>query len=129
MKPDVSSLLAVSLLGLWVHGSPVQAQSVRVDGSSAGLTISQAAAAEYHRSHKEVAVSVGLSGSDGALRRLCRGEVDLVHSARAILKAEIEACAKANIPFIELPLAFDAVTVVVNPQNSFVQSLTLDELR
>src|SRR3989442_1133079 len=101
MKRDMRCLLAVSLLDLWVHGSPVQAQSVRVEGSSAGLTISQAAAAEFRRGHKEVAVSVGVSGSDGALRRLCRGEVDLVHSARPILKAEIEACRKADIQFIE----------------------------
>src|SRR6266571_3555445 len=119
MKPNTPSLLVVSLLGLLVQGSPVQAQSVRLEGSSAGLTISQAAAAEFRRSHKEVAVRVGVSGSGGALGRLCRGEVDLVHSARPILKAEIEACRKTDVQFIELPIAFDAVTVVVNPQNSF----------
>ncbi|SRR6266496_138734 len=129
MKRDTPSLLVVSLLGVLVHWSPVQAQSVRVEGSGAGLMISQAAAAEFRRSHKDVAVNVGLSGSSGALGKLCRGEVDLVHSARPILKAEIEACGKADIQFIELPLAFDAVTVVVNPKNSFVQSLTLAELR
>jgi phosphate transport system substrate-binding protein len=129
MKPNTLSLLAASLLGLVVQGAPVQAQSVRLEGSSAGLTISQAAAAEFRRSHKDVAVSVGVSGSGGALGKLCRGEVDVVHSARPILKAEIEACRKADVQFIELPLAFDAVTVVVNPKNSFVQSLTLDELR
>src|SRR6266446_10462735 len=129
MKPNTPSLFVVSLLGFMVQGAPVQAQSVRLEGSSAGLTISQAAAAEFRRSHKDVAMSVGISGSGGALGKLCRGEVDAVHSARPILKAEIAACGKADVQFIELPLAFDAVTVVVNPKNSFVQSLTLDELR
>src|SRR5258708_8831575 len=129
MKPNTLSLLAVALLALVVHWAPVQAQSVRLEGSSAGLTISQAAAAEFRRSHKDVAVSVGVSGSSGALGKLCRGEVDMAHSARPILKAEIETCRKADVQFIELALAFDAVTVVVNPKNSFVQSLTLGGLR
>src|SRR3989441_5586505 len=129
MKRNTPSLFVVSLLGLVVQWAPVQAQSVRLEGSSAGLTISQAAAAEFRHSHKNVAVSVGVSGSGGALGKLCRGEVDLAHSARPILKAEIEACRKADVQFIELPLAFDAVTVVVNPKNSFVQSLTLGERR
>src|SRR6266446_2745986 len=122
-------LLSVGLLSFAVHWNLAQAQTVRLEGSSAGLTISQAAAAEFRRSHKDVAVSVGVSGSGGALGKLCRGEVDMAHSARPILKAEIEACRKADVQFIELPLAFDAVTVVVNPKNSFVQSLTLGELR
>src|SRR5713101_3864670 len=108
MKPNTPSLLAASLLGLVAQWAPVQAQSVRLEGSSAGLTISQAAAAEFRRSHKEVAVSVGVSGSGGALGKLCRGEVDVVHSARPILKPELETCRKADVQFIELPLAFDA---------------------
>ena len=127
MKPNTSSLFTISLLAL--AACPALAQSVRIEGSSAGLTISQAAATEFRRSHDKVALSVGLSGSGGAFAKLCRGDADLVHSARPILKAEIGACGKADIQFIELPLAFDAVTVVVNPKNSFVQSLTLPELR
>src|SRR6266581_4131313 len=129
MKSKSSSLWAIAFCALAVYCAAASAQPVRIEGSGAGLTISQAAAAEFRRSHKEVAVSVGVSGSDGALRRLCRGESDLVHSARPILKAEIEACLKADVQFIELPLAFDAVAVVVNRKNNFVQSLTLAELR
>jgi phosphate transport system substrate-binding protein len=129
MKSKTSSLFAVAFCALAGYCAGASAQSVRIEGSGAGLTISQAAAAEFRRSHSNVAVTVGLSGSDGALGRLCRGEVDLVHSARPMLKAEIEACRKADVPFIELPIAFDAVAVVVNPKNGFVQSLTLSELR
>jgi phosphate transport system substrate-binding protein len=106
-----------------------RAQSIRIEGSSAGLTLSQAAAEEFRRSHAAVTVKIGVSGSGGALIKLCRGEVDLVHSARPILKMEIETCQKAEVPFIELPLAFDAITVVINRKNSFVESLTLAELR
>ncbi len=128
MKPNALRLLVVSL-GLASHWSLAHAQTVRIEGSSAGLTISQAAAVEFRRGHSSVTVTVGLSGSGGALGKLCRSEVDLVHSARPILKAEIEACRNADVQFIELPLAFDAVAVVVNPKNGFVRSLTLDELR
>src|SRR5438132_7140664 len=121
--------LSVALIGFAVHCSLASAQAVRIEGSSAGLTISQEAAAEFRASHRNVAVSVGLSGSGGALTKLCRVEVDLAHSARAILKTEIEACRNADVPFIELPVAFDALAIVVNPKNEFVRQLTLPELR
>src|SRR5213594_719137 len=129
MQSNLSFLLTASLLGLAVHWTSAPAQTIRIEGSSAGLTISQAAAVAYGRAHPKAQVTVRLSGSGGALRRLCRGDVDLAHSARPILKSEIEACQKADAQFIELPIAFDAVTVVVNPKNSFVQSLSLTELR
>jgi phosphate transport system substrate-binding protein len=122
-------LLSVGLLGFAAHCGLASAQAVRIEGSSAGLTISQSAAAGFRASHRNVAVSVGLSGSGGALAKLCRGEADLVHSARSIVKTEIDACQKADVPFIELPIAFDAVAVVVNPKSGFVQHLTLPELR
>jgi phosphate transport system substrate-binding protein len=129
MKPKTPSLLTVLLLALAAPGPGAAVQPVRVEGSSAGLAISQAAADEFQHSHATVKVDIGLSGSGGALGRLCRGDVDLVHSARPIVKTEIDACRTSDVQFIELPLAFDAVTVVVNRKNGFVESLTLAELR
>src|SRR2546427_741823 len=108
MRPNLSFLLPVSLLRLTVDGISAHAQTIRIEGSSAGLTISQTAAAEFRRGHKDVAVNVGVSGSGGALGKFCRGELDLAHSARPVLKGEIEACRKTDVSFIELPLAFDA---------------------
>ncbi len=122
-------LLAAGLFGFTGCWGLTYAETVRIDGSSAGVTISQAAAAEFRGSHSKVVLTVGVSGSSGALSKLCRGESDLVHSARPILKAEIEACRNADMQFIELPLAFDAIAVVVNRKNNFVQSLTVAELR
>jgi phosphate transport system substrate-binding protein len=133
LKGDIVTLrtyfFVLCSLGLALRGGAVYAQLIRIEGPGAGLTIGQAAAAEYGRAHPKVRVTVGLSGSGGALRKLCRGDVDLAHSARPMLKAELEACTKANVQFVELPLAFDAVAVVVNAKNSFVKSLTLPELR
>src|SRR5258708_8577696 len=86
MKPNALRLLVVSL-GLASHWSLAHAQPVRIEGSSAGLTISQAAAVEFRRGHSSVTVTVGLSGSGGALGKLCRSEVDLVHTARPIPNA------------------------------------------
>lgn len=121
--------LSAGVLCFAAHCSLANAQSVRIEGSSAGLTISQAAAAEFRASHRSVAVSVRLSGSAGALAKLCRREIDLAHSARPIVKTEIEACRKADVRFVELTIAFDALAVVVNPKNGFVHHLTLPELR
>jgi phosphate transport system substrate-binding protein len=129
MNRKTLSTAAIAFAVVATYSIRASAQSVRVEGSSAGLTISQAAAAEFHRAHRATTVNVGLAGSGGAFGKLCRNAADLVHSGRPILKSEIEACGKAAVQFIELPIAFDAVTVVVNPRNSFVRSLTLPELR
>lgn len=122
-------LLAFGLASLSLPALAADANPVRVEGSSAGLAISRAAATEFRKVRSSVSVHVGLSGTGGALARFCRGEVDLVHGARSISKSEIETCQKSDVPFVELPLAFDALTVVVNPKNTFVKRLTFAELR
>jgi phosphate transport system substrate-binding protein len=101
-----------------------------MDGTSSGAAISKLAAEEFQKTRKEAfRFAVGISGSGGGLRKLCGNEIDLAVAARPISREEISACQKADAAFIELPIAFDTVTVVVNPRNSFVQSLTLAELR
>lgn len=109
---------------------PARAQSIRIDGAGAGYALSKLAAGEFQKFKKnEVRLTLGTSGSAGGLRKLCRNEIDIANAARPILKEESVACLQARVEFIELPLAFDAITVVVNAQNGFVSSLTLDELR
>ena len=68
----------------------------------------------------QVRVTVGISGTGGGFKKFCRGETDISNGSRPILKAEIEDCKKAGIEFIELPLAFDALTVAVSPKNNFI---------
>jgi len=76
-----------------------------------------------------VKVTVGISGTGGGFKKFCRGETDISDASRPILKSEMEDCRKAGIEYVELPVAFDALTVVVNPKNSFIKALTVAELK
>ncbi|HMH16543.1 MAG TPA: substrate-binding domain-containing protein [Burkholderiales bacterium] len=106
------------------------AQAIRVDGASAGTAIGKLAVEEFQKIKKDALHLVpGISGSAGGLRKLCANAIDVANSARPMLKEELAACQKAGMEFIELPVAFDAVTVVVNRRNDFVTSLTVDELK
>jgi phosphate transport system substrate-binding protein len=72
---------------------------------------------------------VGISGTGGGFKKFCRGETDISDASRPILKKEMEECAKAGIKYIELPVAFDALTVVIHPKNDWVKQITVAELK
>jgi phosphate transport system substrate-binding protein len=74
-------------------------------------------------------VTVGISGTGGGFKKLTRSEIDIADASRPISKEEMEAARAAGVEYIELPIAFDALTVVVNPQNDWVTSMTVDELK
>ncbi len=101
---------------------------VLIDGSSTVYPISEALGEEFQTSSGQ-RVTVGMSGTGGGFKKFCRGEIDIAGASRPIKKEEIEACAKAGIEFIELPIALDALAVIVSPENKFVDCLTPDELK
>jgi len=103
---------------------------VRIDGSSTVYPLTEAVAEEFQKAKKgDMKVTVGISGTGGGFKKFCRGETDISDASRPILKKEMEACAKAGIKYIELPVAYDALTVVVNPKNEFITHLTVEELK
>lgn len=121
----IRSLLA--LLGVLVSCSVLaQVQILRLESSSAAYPLSNRIAKDLKGDAK---IAVSESGSAEALRRLCAGEAELATTSRPILKSELAHCLRSGRTFVEAPIAFDAVVVVVNPRNSFVESLSLDELR
>jgi phosphate transport system substrate-binding protein len=103
---------------------------IRIDGSSTVFPVAEAVAEEFQLGLRgRVRVTVGLSGTGGGFKKLCRGDVHISNASRPILKEEMEVCRAAGIAFIELPVAFDAITVVVHPQNDWVKSLSVADLR
>jgi len=107
-----------------------QQQLVKVDGSSTVFPITEAVAEEFQKAKKQqVKVTVGISGTGGGFKKFCRGETDISDASRPILKAEMADCAKAGIEYYEVPVAFDALTVVINPKNSFIKQLTVAEMK
>jgi phosphate transport system substrate-binding protein len=115
---------------LAVAHSPAQAQTVKVDGSSTVFPVTEAVAEDFQKASKgKVRVTVGISGTGGGFKKFCRGETDFSNASRPILKAEMEECRKNGIEYVEMPVAYDALTVVVNPRNAFIKSITVAELK
>lgn len=112
-------------------GGYAAAQStVAIDGSSTVYPITEAVAEEFQKSKKgEVKVTVGISGTGGGFKKFVRGETDISNASRPILQKEIDEAKKNGIEFIELPVAFDALTVMVNPSNTWITQFTVEELK
>ena len=110
--------------------APVQAQIVKIDGSSTVFPVTEAVAEDFQKSKKgAIKVTVGISGTGGGFKKFCRNEIDISDASRPILKKEMEECKAAGIEYFELPVAFDALTVVINPKNSFIKQLTIAEMK
>jgi phosphate transport system substrate-binding protein len=103
---------------------------VSIDGSSTVYPVTEAVAEEFQNATKQsIKVTVGISGTGGGFKKFARGEIDISDASRPILKDEISAATENGIEFIELPVCFDALTVVVNPQNNWVDSITVEDLK
>ncbi len=102
---------------------------IMVDGSSTVYPITEAVAEEFQSSNQGVRVTVGISGTGGGFKKFCAGETDINDASRPIKQEELDRCSKKGIEFIELPVAFDGISVVVNPENTWVECLTVEELK
>lgn len=103
-------------------------QVIIIDGSSTVLPISQAVAEEFEAAHK-ARVTVGKSGTGGGFKKLCRGEIAIAGASRPIKESERAECQAASIEYIELPVAYDGIAVVVHKDNAWVDHLTVEELK
>ncbi|MDP2793772.1 MAG: PstS family phosphate ABC transporter substrate-binding protein [Sulfurisoma sp.] len=103
---------------------------IKIDGSSTVYPITEAVAEEFQKFKKgAVKVTVGISGTGGGFKKFCRGETDISDASRPIVKKEMEACKAAGINYVELPVAFDALTVVLHPSNTFATNLKPEQLK
>lgn len=103
--------------------------TIEIDGSSTVFPIAEAVAEEFQATSSGVQVIVGVSGTGGGFERFCAGETAISNASRPIKAEEAAACEAAGVEFIELPVGIDALTVVVNPQNDWVDNLTFEELK
>jgi phosphate transport system substrate-binding protein len=102
--------------------------TVHIDGSSTVFPITEAVAEEFGREHRDVRVTVGISGTGGGFKKFLLAESDINDASRAIKEAEADRATAAGIEFIELPVAYDGISVVVHPDNPFVDHFTVEEL-
>jgi phosphate transport system substrate-binding protein len=103
--------------------------SIVADGSSTVFPIAEAMAEAFGQDNPDVRISVGVSGTGGGFKKFCNAELDFTNASRPIKKEEIDACASKGVSFIELPIAFDGLSVVVNKSNDWVDQITVAELK
>lgn len=122
------------LVGLTIWGTALIAQAaepaIKIDGSSSLYPLTEIVAREYQVGARDAPrIVVDVSGTSGGLRALCSGKLDIANASRPIQTRELEQCRRARVRFIELPVALDAIAVIVHPGNRFVDALSVDELR
>ena len=128
----ISVLGAVTAIAATFGATAASAQTptVKIDGSSTVYPITEAVAEEFQKAKRgKVRVTVGISGTGGGFKKFCRGETDITDASRPITKKEMEACKAAGISYLEMPVAYDALTVVINPKNTWAKSLTVADLK
>jgi phosphate transport system substrate-binding protein len=128
MKGIVSAALGMGVLG-FAGAARAQDKTIRIDGSSTVYPITEAVAEDFQAKNKDIKVTVGISGTGGGMKKFVRGDIDIADASRPIKKDEMAQLKQAGIGFIELPIAFDALTVVINPQNNWVKELTVEDLK
>jgi phosphate transport system substrate-binding protein len=121
--------LLVLLLWLMPDGLEYRQPVITVDGSSTVYPLTQVIAQQFQRSTGGVRVITAISGTGRGFRKFCRGETDIHDASRPITDEEMQACARTAVQYYELPVALDAITIVVNQKNTWANSMTLEELK
>ncbi|MGH8763771.1 MAG: PstS family phosphate ABC transporter substrate-binding protein [Nitrosospira sp.] len=130
--PDSKALGLSAMLSVLIGAASIACADgiVKIDGSSTVYPITEAVAEDFQVAKKgAVRVTVGISGTGGGFKKFCRGEIDIVNASRPILKKEMDDCKAAGIQYVEMPVAYDALTVVVNPKNDWSKVITVAELK
>lgn len=132
-------LPVLAVFCLWQ--APVHAQVIKIDGSSTVFPITEAAAEEFQTAKKgKIKVTVGVSGTGGGFKKFCRGETDIQNASRPIQgptpeskakgePSEMEACSASGTKFVELPVAYDSMVIVVNPKNDWINEIDIPTLK
>jgi phosphate transport system substrate-binding protein len=133
-KPGMlAAALTVAVLSVTAAPGTAQADglkgTVKIDGSSTVYPITEAVAEEFGAEHRRVRVTVGISGTGGGFKRFTVGETDISDASRPIKKKELDKAIEHGVQFIEIPVAYDGLSIVVNHDNDFVDKLTIDDLK
>lgn len=110
-------------------GTAAAPSLIRADGSSTVFPLSEAVAEAFHAAAPDLKVTVGVSGTGGGFKKFCVGETEISDASRPIKQVEVDLCAKNSVEYIEIPIAYDGLAVVVNPKNTWAKDITVAELK
>ena len=129
MSRIIFVLWAVFIL-VGVYANAAESMLIKADGSSTVYPIMEAMAEEFQTLKKDtVKITAGISGTGGGFKKFCRGETDIQDASRPITTAEMEDCKKAGIKYFELPIAYDATVVAVNTKNTWLNEISVADLK
>jgi phosphate transport system substrate-binding protein len=123
------TVTALVALGISAPSAFSQNSGIAIDGSSTVFPISEAMAEEFMAENSGIDVTVGVSGTGGGFEKFCADELDITGASRPIKQEEMDACAAAGIEYIEVPVATDAITVVINAENNWAEDMTIEQLK
>ena len=129
MKRIIAGLV-ITFFVVFASYKAYAASLIKIDGSSTVYPITEAVAEEFQKIEKgKIKVTVGISGTGGGFKKFCSGETDISDASRPIKPTEVELCKKNGIEYIELPVAYDGLAVMVNPKNTWVDYMAVKELK
>ncbi|MGQ0645593.1 MAG: PstS family phosphate ABC transporter substrate-binding protein [Elusimicrobiota bacterium] len=129
LKNSLMKAVGLAVVAALARPAGAEPKIVKIDGSSTVYPITEAVAEEFQGRNRDVKITVGISGTGGGFKKFCRGEIDLTGASRPILRKEMDACLEAGVQYVELPVAFDAITVVINPGNAWAETMTVADLK
>lgn len=139
MKNVLIPIGIVVIIGLVIYGIAQRGDEeetgsgevslISIDGLSTVYPITEAVAEDFQNAGNAAHVTVGISGTGGGFKKFCAGETDISDASRPIKSTELEVCNEAGVEFVELPVAYDGLAVMVNPENTWVDHLTVTELK
>ncbi len=135
MKAQIRhGVVAVALLGL-VSGCTTSSQAqllakpITIDGSSTVYPITKTMVEDYQKANSQVDIKLAFSGTGGGFKKFCLGQTSINNASRPIAAKEMQACRQGSIPYLEVPVAYDALTIVVHPDNTWATDITVAELK
>lgn len=130
MRRSVLSLVVViSIVAVFQGLVSAKSNLVEIDGSSTVFLITEAVAVNFKKQNKDIRVTVGVSGTGGGFKRFCRKETAISGASRPIKDSEVALCRQNKISYIELPVAYDGLAIVVHPSNTWAKTMRVSELK
>ena len=129
VKTGLLIVLGASLLSFAGCSDHASSDSITIDGSSTVYPITEAVAEEYRGQRPDVRITVGVSGTGGGMKKFIAGSVDICDASRRMKDTESRGAEAAGVEYIRLEVAFDGLAVVLNPQNDWCDSMTVDQLK
>ncbi|PZV09512.1 MAG: protein sphX [Leptolyngbya sp.] len=124
----LAGVLAAAAAGIAAPSAFSQSNRIQIDGSSTVFPVTEAMAEEFMAESRGTQVTVGVSGTGGGFKKFCAGETDISNSSRPIKEEEAALCAENDIEYIQLQVGIDALTVVINQENTWAESMTVEQL-